>query len=174
MADTPACASLTIRRVDQSDAPALASLYRRAYQTAADNGFPSSMVDIEAETVSSWLERDATTILAETADDEPAGTARLLEERDVPYAERLAVHPDWQGQGVGSHLMDRLESIASEQGYDRIQLSTYTGHPFLLEWYRDRGYERTGTREITDRPYDMCSMEKSLYAPRREGVSSSR
>ncbi|ADD07491.1 GNAT family acetyltransferase (plasmid) [Natrialba magadii ATCC 43099] len=162
MTDLLESSSLSVRRVEQADAPALATLYRRAYQTAADEGFPSNMVDIEADTVSSWLERDATTILAETEADTPIGTARLLEERDVPYAERLAVDPDWQGQGIGAQLMDQLESIAQEKGYDRVQLSTYTGHPFLLEWYRNRGYERTETREVADRPYDMCSMEKPL------------
>lgn len=136
------------------------------------------MTEIDAETVGDWLEAEATTLLAFESDgamdanvtaasntnDEGrlVGTVRLLEERDEPYLERLAVRPDRQGEGIASTLVDHIESDARERGYDCIQLTTFDEHPFLLEWYRERGYEPIKHHERPERSYDFVTMETSL------------
>ncbi|USZ70762.1 GNAT family N-acetyltransferase [Natronosalvus halobius] len=173
---------LDIRRATGADAPAIARLYRQAYASAAQLGYPSRMTEIDAETVAEWLEREAVTLVASangaavdtgpaaaptsstasTDEDEFVGTVRLLEERDEPYLERLAVHPDWQGEGVATTLVDRVEELARDRGYDCIQLTTFDEHPFLLEWYRERGYEPTEHHESSRHDYAFVSMEKPL------------
>ena len=136
------------------------------------------MTEIDAETVGDWLEAEATTLLAFEADGAMdanvtgdsntnddgrlVGTVRLLEERDEPYLERLAVRPDRQGEGIASTLVDHIESDVRERGYDCIQLTTFDEHPFLLEWYRERGYEPIKHYERPERSYDFVTMEKSL------------
>ncbi|MFP9190390.1 GNAT family N-acetyltransferase [Natronosalvus vescus] len=171
---------LEIRPATPTDAAAIARLYRRAYRSAADLGYPSRMTEIDAETVADWLERDATTLVAlesttsasvtnddagnDAGDDAFVGTVRLLEEREEPYLERLAVHPERQGDGVATTLVDRIETIARERGYDCIQLTTFDEHPFLIEWYRSRGYEPIEHHETDDREYDFVTMEKPLSA----------
>jgi len=176
-----------VRPATPADSPQLAHLYRRAYESAATLGYPSRMTDIDAETVAEWLEREATTLVAlepgsgqgeskherplETVPapdpDEPGplvGTVRLLDEREEPYLERLAVDPQYQGSGLGGYLVDRIEDIAREQAAPCIQLTTFDGHPFLLEWYERRGYEPITYHEYEDRPYDFVTMEKPLEA----------
>ncbi|MFP8955244.1 GNAT family N-acetyltransferase [Natrialbaceae archaeon A-CW3] len=168
---------LEIRPATPADAAAVAGLYRRAYQSAADLGYPSRMTGIDAEAVADWLERDAITLVAlessrasasapnDDADDDAfVGTVRLLEEREEPYLERLAVHPDRQSDGVATILIDRMEAIALERGYDCIQLTTFDEHPFLIEWYQSRGYEPIEHHETDDREYDFVTMEKPLSA----------
>ncbi|UTF54097.1 GNAT family N-acetyltransferase [Natronosalvus rutilus] len=167
---------LDIRRATGADAPAIARLYRQAYASAAQLGYPSRMTEIDAETVAEWLEREAVTLVASadgagvaiddvqtaTDEDEFVGTVRLLEERDEPYLERLAVHPDWQGEGVATTLVDRVEELARGREYDCVQLTTFDEHPFLLKWYRERGYEPTEYHESSRHDYAFVSMEKSL------------
>ncbi len=177
--------AFNVRPATLADAPQLAHLYRRAYESAATLGYPSRMTDIDAETVSDWLEREATTLVAleqastqanpkqerdpETVPapdpDEPGpiiGTVRLLYEREEPYLERLAVDPSYQGSGLGGDLVDRIEDVARGQDASCIQLTTFDGHPFLLEWYERRGYDPITYHEYEDRPYDFVTMEKSL------------
>ncbi|WP_255170396.1 GNAT family N-acetyltransferase [Natrononativus amylolyticus] len=154
-------AEIRIRPATSGDALDIAALYRGAYESAAALGFPSRMTEIDAETVGEWLANDSTTLVA-LDDERLIGTVRLLYERDEPYLERLAVDPDRQGSGVGRRLMDRIEAVAREKEYDCIQLTTFDDHPFLLEWYEQRGYERTKRHERPERPYDFVSMEKPL------------
>ncbi|MCU4752906.1 GNAT family N-acetyltransferase [Halobacteria archaeon AArc-curdl1] len=170
--------SLQIRPAQPADAARVARLYRQAYGSAADLGFPSRMTEIDAETVGDWLEADARTLLAfesdgarnvnETGDSNTSdeyrlvGTVRLLEESEEPYLERLAVRPDRQGEGIASTLVDRMERYARNHGYDCIQLTTFDDHPFLLEWYRERGYEPIKHHDRPERSYDFVTMEKAL------------
>lgn len=161
-----------VRRAEPTDAGAIAACYRNAYRAGAERGFPTRMTEIEADTVAEWLADDAVTLVAEPsdggADAKPgetrpvAGTVRLLEERSKPYMERLAVVDAWQTRGLGRLLVDRIESIARGRGYDCIQLTTYDDHPFLYDWYAERGYEPIETHEKPERPYDYVTMERPL------------
>ncbi|AGB15879.1 acetyltransferase [Halovivax ruber XH-70] len=166
----------TIRRATHEDAAAIAACYRDAYRVGAERGFPTRMTEIGADTVYEWLDADAITLVAEPGETnvgdggsggtEPdgsqpvVGTVRLLEERETPYIERLAVVESWQGNGLGQRLFDRAESIVQSRGYDTAQLTTYDTHPFLYEWYESQGYEPIETHEKPDRPYDYVTMER--------------
>ncbi|MFC7232222.1 hypothetical protein ACFQMM_14035 [Saliphagus sp. GCM10025308] len=41
-------------------------------------------------------------------------------------------------------------------------MTTFDEHPFLLEWYRERGYEPTEYHESSRHDYAFVSMEKPL------------
>ncbi len=162
----------TVRHANPADASAIAACYRDAYRVGAKQGYPTRMTDIDAETVADWLDADAVTLVAEPAgtatDDATArtspivGTVRLLERRAEPYLERLAVVESWQGNGIGRRLVGRIEQHARTRGYDCIQLTTYDDHPFLYDWYVDRGYEPIETHEKPARPYDYVTMERQF------------
>lgn len=153
---------LRIRTATPSDVDALVELYRAAYRTAADLGYPSSVLDLEAGTVRSWLDDgDAAVYVAERG-GELLGAVRLLEEREHPYGERLAVRPDAQGEGIGTHLREHVEGRARERGHDRLQIAAFDDHPFLLEHYREAGYEEFDRWDADDRPYEVVGLEKPL------------
>ncbi|WP_246998086.1 GNAT family N-acetyltransferase [Halosolutus gelatinilyticus] len=150
-----------IRRATRGDAAAIARCYRRAYATAVDFGYRTRLTDVDAETVASWLS-DGLTFVAEDG-GEVIGTVRLLGE-SVPTVERLAVVPDRQREGTATRLLDHVETLVGDRGGERLRLTTFADHPFLLEWYERRGYEPIDCSEESAFTFEFVLLEKPLDA----------
>ena len=58
------------------------------------------------------------------------------------YVHRLAVHPNFQRQGVGKLLMDFGENYAKKNSYISIRLDTFSKNKRNLKFYESRGYNR--------------------------------
>ncbi|MFC4541247.1 GNAT family N-acetyltransferase [Halosolutus amylolyticus] len=153
-----------IRRAIRDDTAAIARCYRRAYATAPERGSRTRLADVDAETIARWLDRDGVSLVA-VDDGALIGTIRLVDD-GVPSVERLAVVPERQGEGIATLLLDRAEALARERGDDRLRLTTFEDHPFLLEWYHSRGYEPVDRPEQPAWGSDVVSMEKSLTGSR--------
>jgi len=69
------------------------------------------------------------------------GTARLRAVDGVAKAERVAVHASHRGNGLGTRLMDLIETAARNRGHDEIRLHAQTG---VESFYRSLGYETVG------------------------------
>ncbi len=61
------------------------------------------------------------------------------------YAKRLAVLPEFQGQGIGTWCMEEYERIARVEECKAIRLDAYDKHLMLLAWYTKLGYYWRGT-----------------------------
>lgn len=87
-----------------------------------------------------WDGRDeeALHLLAETADRQPIGTARMLPDGHIG---RMAVLPEWRCCGVASALLRELVHIAREQGHSRPYLNAQTR---ALGFYLRRGFVTEG------------------------------
>lgn len=153
---------LHIRPATPDDTESIAELYRDAYETAADLGFPSRMLDITSAELREWISDENSNLWVGLCDGEPVAAVRMLEERAHPYGERLAVHPDARGEGTGTHLREFVEARAREKGYEKLQIATFGGHPFLVEHYLAEGYEVFDRWESDSRPYDVLGLEKRL------------
>jgi ribosomal-protein-alanine N-acetyltransferase len=66
-----------------------------------------------------------------------AGEAHLL---------NLCIHPDWQGRGLGSLLLDHLLGRAASAGCQRIFLEVRPSNPGAIELYLRRGFHEIGRR----------------------------
>lgn len=150
-----------IRVATPGDAAGIARCYRRAYQTVLERGDRSRLADVEAETVATWLEADGLFLAAE-CEGVVIGAVRLVDDRQPSTAERLAVVPERRHDGVATRLLDQVERIARERGDDRLRLTTFEEHPFLLEWYRRRGYEAVEPTAANAFTFEFVTMEKSL------------
>lgn len=75
---------------------------------------------------------------------------------------RLALHPEWQGRGIGSMLMDHAEDHARQNGFSCIRLDTYTGTPRALAMYARRGYQQIGQVWFPRRELPFDCMELVL------------
>ena len=60
------------------------------------------------------------------------------------YIHRLSVHPDFQGKGCASELMDFAEARARDQGVVSIRLDTFSQNVRNQKFYENRGYQRLG------------------------------
>lgn len=155
-------ASLDVRPATHADVPALVPLYHRAYGQLEALGYPSSMTSATEERFGDWLD-SREMFVAETSQD-IVGCVHLKRHDDWPCPElgRLAVDPDHQDAGIGTLLREHVESVARERGHDHIRLRTFTGHPFLRDWYQRAGYEHVTDQELDTPHYDLHVLEKSL------------
>lgn len=63
---------------------------------------------------------------------------------DRAYFGMLAVHPAWQGRGIGSFLVRVAESLAIGQGLTRIECCTPSPRTELVSYYQRLGYYVVG------------------------------
>ena len=86
--------------------------------------------------------RDYPTWVAESNGSIIAGLIMIYENEFASIA-NIAVHPDFQGQGVGGGLMKFAETVAKEKAYPELRLAT---HILLTE--NISLYEHLGWSEI--------------------------
>jgi predicted GNAT family N-acyltransferase len=117
-------------------------------------------VFVDEQGVPPELEHDAHDLtalhlLATTRDGRPVATARMLADGHIG---RMAVLPDWRGQGLGTRLLSRLLEIARTQGLNSVYLHAQCrAEPF----YRRLGFVAEGGI-FDDAGIDHRCMRRSL------------
>jgi amino-acid N-acetyltransferase len=120
------------------------------------------------------------------ADGKIVGTGRLYALESEARIGRLAVLPEWRGQGAGEGLMRFLMQLAREQGLRNVVLAAQT---YALDFYRRFGFVPVGDtfseanieHQMMIKPYtylrkarlsDVSKMHKLLnhYAKKRGAV----
>lgn len=87
------------------------------------------------------------------------GTARLREiDETTGKVERVAVREAHRGEGLGRQIMDRVERLARERGFDALVLHSQTA---VEGFYEAIGY-RTTSDVFEDAGIPHVEMEKSL------------
>ncbi|MDE2590279.1 MAG: GNAT family N-acetyltransferase, partial [Patescibacteria group bacterium] len=76
------------------------------------------------------------------------GSVRAFVQGNTCYIGRLAVHPDFQNQGIGSQLVNEIENTFKT--CTRFEL--FTGHKSEknIRLYQKLGYETFKTEKITE------------------------
>lgn len=74
------------------------------------------------------------------------------------YANRLAVLPEFQGQGIGTWCMHECERMARAEGCGAIRLDAYDKHLRLLAWYEKLGYHWRGNFSFQTRLHGETGM----------------
>jgi len=59
---------------------------------------------------------------------------------------RLAVHPNWQGKGIGGFLVSELMHQVKRRGHQRLTVNTQEDNLQSLSLYRHLGFMETGDR----------------------------
>ena len=77
-------------------------------------------------------------------DEEYRPVSWLTPNKDNLYIHRLAVHPEYQGQGFAQQLMDYAESFARKYHFSSIRLDTFSKNGRNQKFYELRGYQKRG------------------------------
>ncbi|MFE2248849.1 GNAT family N-acetyltransferase [Streptomyces lavendulae] len=75
---------------------------------------------------------------------------------------QLAVDPSQRGTGLGHRLLGLAESRIAALGSTRVVIDTSSQAEELVDWYRRRGYARTGTWRWGVTNYDSVVLAKDL------------
>ena len=81
-------------------------------------------------------------VLSDIEDEEYDGVKWSGDQGKKLYIHRLAVHPDFQGQGKARSLMDFAEDFAKSNNYISIRLDTFSQNPRNNKFYKSRGYNK--------------------------------
>jgi ribosomal protein S18 acetylase RimI-like enzyme len=90
---------------------------------------------------------------------------RYFEKRDMRplYVEELAVHPEWNGRGVGSFVLEQLQHLAKVRGLTHLVLEVAENNEHALTWYRKRGFRKLDAAIFLAQSVDA---EPELLPPR--------
>jgi ribosomal protein S18 acetylase RimI-like enzyme len=105
--------------------------------------------DLETQTLFTYRDESlikGIVVLNESQDEEYAQINWSTSDTDKNLVvHRLAVHPDFQGQGIARKLMDFAEQFAKSKQYDAIRLDTFSQNPRNQKFYKNRGYTELGS-----------------------------
>jgi amino-acid N-acetyltransferase len=141
---------ITIRPAFEQDIPVIAAMVNRF--AARDIMLPRSEASIR-QTLADWLVAEE----VGTAGGAIAGCGALVPLTETLVEIRsLAVHEDYQGQGVGGQLVLALVEIARDQGYEQVCALT------LRETFFTRlGFEVVDRWSISPKVWQAC-----IYCPK--------
>ena len=146
------------RRATAGDAEAVYEIVLRALRETNARDYPASVVD---RLVLSLPKRVASTLeewhaYVAVVDGRIVGTASL-NDRTV---RAVFVHPDYQGRGIGTELMNSVENAASVQSESTLSVqSSITAQPF----YAKRGFKVV--REVFYGEERTIVMSKDISSP---------
>ncbi|WP_312876221.1 GNAT family N-acetyltransferase [Paenibacillus alginolyticus] len=81
---------------------------------------------------------------------------------------RLAVHPEFQGRGLGKALLQFAEQQAFDQTCTSICLDVFSANDTAVRMYERAGYDRIGTIRFPFRQAPYYCFEKILHAASKE------
>ena len=112
--------------------------------------YPSKQVflnDIEQKELYVLLHENSvigTVVVSTYMDDEYIPIKWLTKNKNNIYIHRLAVHPNFQGNGYAQKLMAFAENYARQSSFTSIRLDTFSQNKGNQKFYEARGYQKLG------------------------------
>ncbi len=83
-------------------------------------------------------------VVTDIVDKEYIPVAWLTDNHKNLYIHRLAIDPNYWGQGYAQQLMDFAENFARQNKYQSVRLDTFSQNLRNQKFYETRGYQRLG------------------------------
>lgn len=83
-------------------------------------------------------------VISTFKDEEYQSVSWLTKDSIHYYIHRLAVHPEFQSQGIAQELMNYAEAKARQANIASIRLDTFSQNKRNQRFYEQRGYKRLG------------------------------
>ena len=140
--ELPADLEKCIRPAREADRAAASEVSREAY--AAFNrrfGKPDLPQGDDAAG-----ENDAAVTFVVESNEQIVGMLALIERPDYMLLANIAIHPSYQGYGIGRGLLSFAESETRQRGLREIRLYTSSLMPDNIRLYTNNGYTETHRR----------------------------
>lgn len=104
--------------------------------------------------------------------------ARYFSKRDMRplFVEELAVHPEMQGQGIGSIVLEQLDHLARVRGCTHLVLEVAENNENALHFYRGRSFYKLDAAiflaKKVEAEDELLPPRKLKRAPSREAVAA--
>ena len=125
--------------------------------------FPEEIAYTPEDIALALLQRGAFAFVAEVEERVAAFVLAYQKKPLIGHIVTLDVHPDFQRQSIGYHLMERAEQRLRDRGAARIILEVGVQNDTALRFYEKRGFlrQRLLPHYYADRS-DAYLMEKTL------------
>ena len=87
---------------------------------------------------------------------------KWYQQPEVFFFTQFAVKPKFQRKGIGTQLMDHIESFAAKEGATEIALDTSEKAKDLISLYKKRGYRFVERIDWPETNYKSVVMSKTL------------
>lgn len=163
--------TLTFRRAELSDVPAVVALVESTYRGEVSRGGWTTEADLldgprtDADEVRSSIEARHSCIVLGLRGDQLVACANVRAEGDAGHFGMFSVVPSLQRAGVGKSVLAEAERIARDEWQlPAMRMSVIDVRDELLAYYERRGYRRTGIKKPF--PYG----EERFGVPRRDDL----
>lgn len=91
---------------------------------------------------------------------------RYFDKRDMRplFVEELAVHPNYQGRGVGGFVLEQIEHLARVRGCTHLVLEVAENNDRALKFYRTRNFQKLDAAIFLAK---KVTSESELLPPRK-------
>jgi len=135
-----------IRQATDGDAPGILQTLSAAFEDYRDRYTREAFLDtvLTLETIGQRLS-DMSLFVAIDETGEIVGTVGCnIINGEEGHIRGMAVRPKWQGAGVATHLLNRVESVLRDMKCTRISLDTTEPLERAMQFYEKNGFCRSG------------------------------
>ncbi len=139
---------MIIEQASLEDAPAVLALQKIAYRSEAELYGDYAIPPLTQTLEEMEADLDHQLVLKASIEGRIVGSVRGYTEGGTCFIGRLIVHPATQNRGIGTQLMEAIETRFGRA--ERFEL--FTGHKSArnLQFYEKRGYEEFRREGITE------------------------
>jgi ribosomal protein S18 acetylase RimI-like enzyme len=158
---------MIIEQARLEDAPAVLALQKTAYRSEAETYGDHTIPPLTQTLEEMETDLENQLALKATIEGKIIGSVRGYVQGRTCYIGRLIVHPDFQNRGIGSLLMEEIESRLGHA--ERFELFTGNKSTRNLRFYRKRGYEAFRSERVTEH-LTLVYLEKRCGASPKAGT----
>jgi predicted N-acetyltransferase YhbS len=139
-------ATITIRKANAGDVPAILKCLQEAFEPYRESYTPGAFLDT-VPSLEDLLKRLATmcVFVAETPSGELAGTiACNVVSSEEGHVRGMAVRVPWHGTGVAAELIHSVETELRARGCSCVTLDTTSVLQRAMRFYERHGFRRSG------------------------------
>ena len=131
-----------IRVFGEEDLQPLVEMYEDFDPADRAQGIPP----IGEDRIRNWLEHllgEGSKNVIATAEGDVVGHATLVEDDSEAYELAIFVHQDYQGAGIGTHLLETLLGHGKSEGVEKVWLTVERWNRPAVKLYEKVGFETT-------------------------------